>query len=152
MITRRDALLGGLALPLFGGLLGQAAFSQQYFTRDGVALRGYDPVAYFITGTPQSGDEAFAAEWGGTVWHFTSAQNRDLFLNAPESYAPQYGGYCAWAVSEGYTAPIDPDAWRIVEGKLYLNASRRIQNRWERDISGHIARADANWPVLRAGL
>ena len=117
-----------------------------------MALRGYDPVAYFITGTPQSGDEAFAAEWGGTVWHFTSAQNRDLFLNAPESYAPQYGGYCAWAVSEGYTAPIDPDAWRIVEGKLYLNASRRIQNRWERDISGHIARADANWPVLRAGL
>ncbi len=152
MITRRDVLLSGLSLPLSGGIWGHAAMAQDYFSRDGVALRGYDPVAYYTTGAPQPGDAAFAAEWGGTVWHFASAQNRDLFLSAPETYAPQYGGYCAWAVSEGYTAPIDPDAWRIVDGKLYLNANRRIQRRWEGDIAGHIARAEANWPKLRAGL
>lgn len=77
-----------------------------------------------------------------------SSQPRAI-LEQPHAFAPQYGGYCAWAISQGYTAPIDPGAWRIVDGKLYLNANRRIQRRWEQDVAGHIAR---NWPNLRAGL
>ena len=95
------------------------------------------------------GDPAYAFDWDGKRWHFASAANRDAFAAAPAAYAPQYGGNCAWAVAEGYLAPVDPDAWAIVDGKLYLNANRRIQRRWERDIPGFIRRADANWPGLR---
>ncbi|MGK7891387.1 MAG: YHS domain-containing (seleno)protein [Leptolyngbyaceae cyanobacterium] len=113
---------------------------------NGVAIEGTDPVAYFTDGGPVPGSSEFAYEWNGAVWQFASAENRDLFAANPEQYAPQYGGYCAWAVSQGYTAPIDPSAWKIVDGKLYLNFDRRVQARWERDIPGHIAQADANWP------
>lgn len=123
--------------------------AQDVFAEDGVAIRGYDPVAYFTEGRPLRGDPAFAADWQGVRWHFASAANRDRFLADPDPHAPQFGGYCAWAVAEGYTAPIDPAAWRIVDGKLYLNYSPRIQRRWERDIPGNIARAVANWPALR---
>jgi hypothetical protein len=126
-----------------------ALCAQGVFAEDGVAIRGYDPVAYFTEGRPRRGDPAFAADWQGARWLFASAANRDRFLADPEGHAPQFGGYCAWAVAEGYTAPIDPNAWRIVDGKLYLNYSRRIQNRWERDIPRNIARAIANWPALR---
>ena len=148
MITRRAVIKSGLALPL----VTQPLLAQAVFQRDGVALRGYDPVAYFTNGAATKGAADFAAHWDNATWHFASAANRAQFLNSPEAFAPQYGGYCAWAVSQGYTAPIDPDAWRIVDEKLYLNANRRIQRRWEQDIAGHIARADANWPNLRAGL
>ncbi|NEQ95749.1 MAG: YHS domain-containing protein [Cyanothece sp. SIO2G6] len=117
-----------------------------FYVEDGVAIEGTDPVAYFTESAPVQGSDQFAYEWSGAVWHFASVENRDLFVANPEQYAPQYGGYCAWAVSQGYTAPIDPEAWKIVDGKLYLNFDRRIQARWERDIPGHIAQADANWP------
>lgn len=119
----------------------------QYFTdNNGVAIRGTDPVAYFTEGQPVQGSAEFEYEWQGATWRFSSAEHRDLFAAAPEEYAPQYGGFCAWAVSQGYTAPVDPNAWKIVDGKLYLNVNRGVQQRWERDIPGHIARADANWP------
>lgn len=142
------------ALALFAGaLLVPAAWAgaraQSLFTHEGVAIRGTDPVAYFTEGRPTPGSPDFAAEWGGATWHFASGANRSRFLADPEAYAPQYGGFCAWAVSEGYTAPIDPEAWRIVEGRLYLNYNRSVQRRWEADIPGHIARADANWPGLK---
>jgi hypothetical protein len=75
-----------------------------------------------------------------------SRDHRDRFAQAPTQYAPQYGGYCAWAVSRGYTADIDPEAWRIVEGRLYLNYSKRVQRRWEQEMSGNIAKGNANWP------
>jgi YHS domain-containing protein len=92
------------------------------------------------------GRAEFAHDWGGVAWRFASAANRDLFAADPARYAPAYGGFCAYAVSEGYTAPIDPAAWRIVDGRLFLNFDRGVQRRWERDIPGRIARADANWP------
>ena len=148
MITRRAVIKSGLALPL----VTQPLLAQAVFQRDGVALRGYDPVAYFTNGAATKGEADLTAHWDSATWHFASAANRAQFLNRPEALAPQYGGYCAWAISQGYTAPIDPEAWRIVDGKLYLNANRRIQRRWEQDVAGHIARADANWPNLRAGL
>lgn len=121
----------------------------RYFVGDsGIAIRGTDPVAYFTQGRPTAGRAEYTYSWNNVTWQFDSAENRDLFAANPEQYAPQYGGFCAWAVSEGYTAPIDPNAWRIVDDKLYLNYSRNIQRRWERDIPGNISKANANWPEL----
>ncbi len=114
--------------------------------KDGRAIRGTDPVAYFTQSSPVVGKAEFTHEWSGANWLFATAENRDLFAANPEKYAPQYGGYCAWAVSQGATAPIDPQAWKIVDGKLYLNLNKKIQTRWEQDIPGNIAKADSNWP------
>ncbi len=114
----------------------------------GVAIKGYDPVAYFTDAKPVKGGTDFTFDWNGATWRFASAAHRDTFKAAPEKYAPQYGGYCAWAVSEGRTAGIDPAAWKIVNGKLYLNYSLEVQKKWEADIPGHIARAEVNWPKL----
>ena len=115
-------------------------------TFSSAAINGYDPVAYFKQGEPVEGDDAHEFEWMGATWRFASAENRATFEQDPEAYAPQYGGYCAWAVSQGYTASTDPDAWKIVGGKLYLNYSKGVQKRWEQDIPGNIAKADSNWP------
>lgn len=113
----------------------------------GVAIKGYDPVAYHTDGKPVKGSSAYELRWKGAQWRFASAENRDLFEADPAQYAPRYGGYCAWAVSEGYTADVDPEnAWRIVAGRLYLNYDVDIQQEWEKDIPGHIQKADANWP------
>jgi YHS domain-containing protein len=113
-----------------------------------VAIRGYDPVAYFTLGRPTPGSSAFKATYQGAEFHFATAANRATFLANPARYAPQYGGYCAWAVSQGYTAGIDPSAWAIVDGKLYLNYNRSIQNRWQADRTNHIASANRNWPSV----
>ena len=116
------------------------------FAENGVAIRGADPVAYFTEGEYVAGSANYTHEWAGATWQFASAEHRDLFASNPTQYAPQYGGFCAWAVSEGYTAPVDPNAWKIVDGKLYFNFNARIQRRWEGDIPGHVARANQNWP------
>jgi len=117
----------------------------------GVAIDGYDPVAYFTDGRPVAGSRAFALEWMGATWRFASAEHRDRFAADPERFAPRYGGYCAWAVSQGYTADVDPEAWAIVDGRLYLNYSREVQARWERDRAGFIRQADESWPKLLRG-
>jgi hypothetical protein len=109
---------------------------------------GYDPVAYFDAGTAQEGKAEFTTEWKGAKWRFASAENRDKFVAAPEKFAPQYGGYCAWAVSQGYTASGDPNIWKIVDGRLFLNYDQDVQTNWEKDIPGHIKAADGNWPAV----
>lgn len=114
----------------------------------GIAIDGTDPVAYFTDGKAVRGSADFTHEWRGATWRFASAEHRDRFAAEPETYAPQFGGYCAWAVAQGKTAGIDPEAWRIVGGKLYLNFSRKIQQRWEEDVDGNIEKAEANWPQL----
>ena len=114
----------------------------------GVAIDGYDPVAYFTDGKPVPGSKEFVHDWNGATWRFASAAHRDLFAQAPEKYAPQYGGYCAWAVSQGYTAGIDPEAFKIEAGRLFLNYSLEVQQKWAQDIPGNVARGDANWPKL----
>lgn len=114
--------------------------------RSGVAIKGYDPVAYFKDALPTKGSVSFSTTWKEANWHFTNQGNLDAFKADPEKYAPQYGGYCAWAVSKGSTANIDPQAFKIVTGKLYLNYSLKIQKKWEGDIPGNIRKADANWP------
>jgi YHS domain-containing protein len=117
-------------------------------TRAGIAIKGYDPVAYFTDSRPAKGSPDHTHDWNGATWQFSSEGNRALFAADPDKYAPQYGGYCAWAVSRNDTAGIDPDAWKIVDGKLYLNYSAKIQEKWSKDIPGNIAAADRNWPGL----
>lgn len=147
MPDRRAVILSLCTGTLAAGLPGVAG-AQMILAEDGLALRGHDPVAYFTQGRPVRGTADHTLQWGGAEWRFASAENRAAFAENPQAFAPQYGGYCAWAVARGYTAPIDPNAWLIVNGRLYLNFSRSVQRRWERDIPGHIRRADANWPQL----
>jgi YHS domain-containing protein len=111
------------------------------------AAGGYDVVSYFA-GTPLQGSAQFTATHNGATYRFANAENRARFVANPAAYAPQYGGYCAWAAAQGYTAPGRPRFWRVVDGKLYFNFNGEIQTRWERDIPGHIARANANWPAV----
>lgn len=113
-----------------------------------VAVSGYDPVAYFTDGRPVRGSERFRINHQGYEYRFASAEHLAAFRENPSRYVPQYGGYCAWAVSQGYTASADPTNWRIVDGKLYLNYNDEIQRRWEGDIPGHIREANANWPSV----
>jgi YHS domain-containing protein len=113
-----------------------------------VAIRGYDPVAYFSVGRPTQGLAALKATFQGAEFRFANAANRAAFIANPARYAPQFGGYCAWAVSQGYTAGIDPNAWAIVDGKLYLNYNRTIQNRWQDDRANLIVAANRNWPTV----
>jgi YHS domain-containing protein len=149
MTTRRSVLFALGASPFALALPGPArAASPRIYAEDGIAIDGSDPVAYFTEGRPVAGTPEHEVAWNGATWRFASAENRAVFEADPEAYAPQYGGWCAWAVAEGYTASTIPDAWAIVDGKLYLNFSRGVQRRWERDIPGNIARADANWPAV----
>ncbi len=112
----------------------------------GVAVGGYDPVAYFTDRKPVMGKGDILYAWNGVTWRFVSEKNRDAFAANPEKYAPQYGGYCAYAVAKGGTAKGDPQAWSIVGGKLYLNLSPSVQKLWEKDIPGYVKAADKNWP------
>ena len=113
---------------------------------DEFAVSGYDPVAYFTTGKPVEGKNEFQFKYKDAPWRFASAENLAAFKANPEKYAPQFGGYCAWAVSQGYTAKGDPRAWKIVNGKLYLNYDLNVQKKWEADVPGNIGKANKNWP------
>ena len=112
------------------------------------AVGGYDPVAYLTEGRPVEGKRDITWTWKGATWRFANEKNRDAFKAAPETYAPQYGGHCAWAVSSGYTAKGDPNYWKVVDGRLYLNYDAGVQKNWEKDIPGHIANANKNWPKV----
>lgn len=116
------------------------------YSEAGIAINGYDPVAYFKSGEPVAGSKDHVAEWNGAKWLFSNDENKSAFEGNPERFAPQYGGYCAYAVSRGYTASTDPEAWTIRDGKLYLNYNKAVRLLWSRDIPGHVASADRNWP------
>ena len=113
-----------------------------------VAIKGYDPVAYFTQHAPVKGSSAYTKEWMGAVWQFSTAANRDEFAKSPEKYSPQYGGYCAYGVSQGHAVSIDPEAWSIIDGKLYLNYSKSVQKTWSSDTPGYVDKANRNWPGL----
>jgi YHS domain-containing protein len=119
-------------------------------TEQGIAIGGYDPVAYFTHGRPVLGSAEFEHRWNGATWRFSSAASRDRFAADPEAFAPRFGGYCAWAVSQNYIAPGDPRVWRIVDGRLYLNFNERARELWEVDRAAAIARGNANWPSVLA--
>ena len=136
------AIFFSMAMPSLAG-----AKSEVYKNWQGIAIKGYDPVAYHKEGKPVKGSNKYELTWKDAKWRFASAEHRDLFKTNPETYAPRYGGYCAWAVSQGYTASVDPEnAWTIFEGKLYLNYNVEVKEKWQMDIPGNIKKADANWP------
>jgi YHS domain-containing protein len=142
-----------VAVP-FAGMLptgsARAASKPKWFTGplEGVGAGGYDVVAYFAEAKAVSGSETVTAEHDGITWRFASEANRDAFKADPAKYLPQYGGYCAYAVSKGATAAGDPEAWTVHEGKLYLNLSPAIRETWSKDIPGNISKAEANWPKV----
>jgi len=115
---------------------------------DGVAIRGYDPVAYFRNGGPRLGKPELSVRHGGAVWRFASAEHKALFEADPERYLPAYGGFCAYGTSRGYLVKIEPEAWSIVDGRLYLNYDLGVRETWTRRTKTYIARADGNWPRL----
>jgi YHS domain-containing protein len=117
--------------------------------RAGVALSGYDAVAYQTENSARKGAPEFVAMHEGATYQFANAANRDAFIADPGRYLPAYGGYCAYGVAQGHKVSVDPEAFRIVEGTLYLNYSKGIQQRWLKDIPGFIATAERNWARLR---
>lgn len=148
-MTRRSLLVAAAAAPLIAlAATRSSAQTQRVYNNGGVAIDGTDPVAYFTQGRPVQGNAGLRLNWMGADWYFSTEANRAMFEADAKAYAPQYGGYCAWAVSQAYTASTVPDAWAVVDGKLYLNYSKRIQRRWETDIPAHIAAANKHWPGI----
>jgi len=121
------------------------AASKPLFVKNGAVIKGYDTVAYFTQGKAVKGDKAITATYLGETWRFSSQENKELFVADPAAYAPQYGGYCAFAMANDNIAPIDPEAFTIVDGKLYLNYSKKVRTRWQKDTAGYIADADGFW-------
>ncbi len=114
--------------------------------KEGIGLKGYDPVAYFINGAPTQETEQYSFVYKGVTYRFSSAENLERFKADPEKYLPQYGGYCAYAMSLDRIADIDPSRWAIVDGKLYLNNGFVAEKLWNLNKSGNIASGDRNWP------
>ena len=150
MLTRRSFLVASAAAVPTAALLPSAAFAMQapVYNNNGIAINGYDPVAYFTEGKPVEGGGEHTSEWDGSTVLFSSAENKAMFDADPEKYAPAYGGYCAYAVSKGYTATTDPGAWSIHNDRLYLNYSKSVRALWSLNKNGHIESANANWPSV----
>ncbi len=146
---KRTALFSGVIM-LLTACVAEAVSPVNASRLNGVAIRGYDPVAYFTEQKPVEGNPELSLDWNGAIWRFVSAENRDRFVAEPTKYAPQFGGYCAWAVAHGYVYDADPEVWRISEGKLYLNFDQEVQAKWSQDIPGWVAHAEENWPKLLA--
>lgn len=140
-----------LLLTLAAMLLPFAAFAGDAANIDGrgIAIHGHDPVAYFIEGKPVIGKAEYKVTVGAATYWFASEANLQTFKADPSKYEPQYGGYCAYGVAQGYKPDIDPTAFRIVDGKLYLNLSPAVQKRWQEDVPGFISRANQNWNALK---
>lgn len=144
-----------LAILIVGGVLflrsmGMFASDPVYATGNG-AIDGYDPVAYFQAGEPVKGKQELSHQWNGADWHFSSQENLALFRANPEKYAPAFGGYCAFAVASGYTAKTDPQAFAIVNDRLYLNFDPPTQKDWIQDQKALIAAGQQNWPGVLVG-
>lgn len=151
MFTRRAFLATGVAVPV-AALISSPAMAAKppVFATDGIAINGFDPVAYFTESAPVKGDPAISSDWEGAKLIFASAENKAMYDADPAKFSPRYGGYCAYAVSKGGTATTDPDAWTVHEDRLYLNFSVDVRSIWQEDIPGNISRADANWPGVLA--
>ena len=117
-----------------------------YNTSSDIAIQGYDPVAYFVDGQPTMGDEQYTQQWGDASWQFASAENKALFAKDPMSFAPQFGGFCAFAVGKGFTADISPEAWHIEDGNLYLFADKKVRDEWVAGLDdGSLEGSTENW-------
>ena len=149
MQTRRSVLVQALAVGTLVGLARPAAAGEPYVSElHGLAIGGADPVAYFTQGAPVAGSTAHGLIWHGATWLFASVENRFLFEADPRRFSPRFGGYCAWAVGQGFLAQGDPEAWTIHRGRLYLTYSKAVRTRFRNDIERNIAMAEANWPAV----
>ena len=148
MLSRRILLAGTAAVVFLPQAFAAAPKAEIYMDLHGRALKGYDSVAYHIQRKAVKGKEEFQTKWKGATWWFSTAENRDKFVADPERWAPQYGGYCAWAVAKGWARPINPTIFRIFDDKLYLNLNMKIHKEWLGSRHGFIATADEKWPEI----
>ncbi|MEZ4825748.1 MAG: YHS domain-containing (seleno)protein [Bacteroidia bacterium] len=147
-ITVKYFIISLFTLSAFIQGCAQSPYSEIYTTRDG-AIKGYDPVAYFTEGKAVKGAEPYSFKWKDATWYFSSPENLATFKANPEKYAPQYGGYCAYGVADGHKASITPEAFTILDGKLYLNYNQQIHERWNKDQQGYIKTADEKWGTVK---
>ncbi len=153
MIDRRKFLMGMTTSAAFGvamvgtstsALAAKALIYTKFLSSS--AIEGYDAVSYFTVGKPLLGKKKFNYKWRGAWWYFVSQENLDKFKAMPESYAPQFGGYCAYGVSQNAAVRGDPLLWKIVDGKLYLNINKQVVEIWNKDVPGYIEMANKRWP------
>lgn len=150
--TRRKFLKMALAVPAMGVVTGSAwAGTSPVYKTAGAAIQGYDPVAYFTALKPVLGSDAHMLKWRGAIWRFSSAANMATFEMNPHTFAPQYGGYCAFVMSQGVIAESTPKAWTVYQDKLYLNFSTQARGFWRRDIASYIEAANSFWPEILRG-
>ncbi len=128
--------------------IAQELSGKSFSTKNG-AIDGYDVVAYFTDAKPVKGTKHFALQWNEAIWYFASADHQALFKANPQKYAPQFGGFCAYGVSKGYKVKIEPEAWDILDGKLYLNYDLDVQKTWRKDRPGYIQKANTNWIKIK---
>jgi YHS domain-containing protein len=136
-------------LVLLGLLVAAPAMAgDAVFMKDGIAIRGYDAVAYQTEGRAIRGEDRYSIDWHGAAWHFASPENKALFAAEPERWSPQFGGFCAWAMSQGFKAATNPEVFRVVDGRLYLIYSKTTLERWEPEMRTLVPLAEANWTRL----
>ncbi|MFC7048300.1 YHS domain-containing (seleno)protein [Emcibacter nanhaiensis] len=150
--------ISAITVAVLGGLVFYYT-SQSYFAdsvifddEEGVAILGYDPVAYFTEEKATFGNPLYEVNWAGAKWRFASQEHRDLFAKAPNDYAPQFGGYEPVFIAKGYSSPTDPQIWTLRDGKLYLHNNEKTKAYWLENFREKRTQADANWPHIRAKL
>jgi YHS domain-containing protein len=134
LLTTQTAVAGGFAVDV---------------DENGVAVKGHDPVAYFADARPTMGSADYIADADGATYYFASSDNRDQFLADPAKYTPAYGGFCALGITRSMKVTGDPNAWKIADGRLYINSSHQAQDTWSEDIPGNIVKADEAWPAIK---
>ena len=139
----------GIAAAVWIGWNKSEDFRKINTTAENVAVKGFDTVAFFTAERAVEGNPQYSFIWNGAKWYFSSAENMEKFKAAPDAYAPQFGGYCAWAVSKGYTADGDPNVWKIVDGKLYLNYNQQVKEKWEAEEQQRIEEGKRNWEEFK---
>ena len=140
-----------ILLSLFFLVTTTTVFSQksEIFEKNGMAIKGYDAVAFHTEAKAIKGIENFTYRWKETNWLFKNQANLDMFKKDPEKYAPQYGGYCAYGTADGHKAPTETDTWTVKDNKLYFNYNKKVQAVWSKDIPGYIEKADKNWVDIK---
>ena len=123
--------------------------TSEIFLTDGNAVRGYDVVAFHTDKKAIPGNKQYAYQWKDATWLFNSEQHLETFKSNPEKYAPQYGGYCAYGTADGHKAPTETDTWTVINGKLYFNYNKEVQQMWKEDTDGYIKKADSLWPTVK---
>ncbi len=122
------------------------SYTQEIYSKENIAIEGYDTVSFFNDEKAVKGNQEYSTEWKNTTWLFSNQENLEIFIKSPENYAPQFGGYCAWGVREGYKAPANPgEAWTVYNDKLYLNYNEAVMKGWLEEKKKNISIAKGNW-------